>query len=62
VVKKDSHRTMSKCRFLSGSIGTSGWSPDYSLWTNQLSRLQAKVSATTTAHTIVNSARGSCQP
>jgi len=33
VVKKDSCRTVSKCRVLSGSIGTSGWSIGYSLGT-----------------------------
>jgi hypothetical protein len=35
VVKKDSCRTMSKCRVLSGSIGRSGWSIGYSLWTRE---------------------------
>lgn len=35
VVKKESYRTVSKCRTLSGSIGTSGWSIGYSLWTRE---------------------------
>jgi hypothetical protein len=29
VVKKDSCRTVCKCRVLSGSIGRSGWSDEY---------------------------------